>query len=332
MTGFYVSAAVSKTGAPTVHDLVHGVWMVKFEKSLGEIIPVYAPSRDLWGRLDYTLFHQGRKGVIIGADGWLFTDEEFSCPPHFADNIASNMAYVAQVRTMLQSRNTQLMVVPVPAKARVYSDRLGTHATPSCRTNLYKNTLATLKQLGIPAADLLPLMEASPEKDSLYLKTDTHWAPAGARLAAAAAAKMAEDVPYARKDFATTPGNSLPHDGDLARYVPGVGAPYILPDSITSFADDSPASSEDNLFGEDTPEITLVGTSYSANPLWNFEGFLKSALKADVLNMADEGLGPFAVMETYLKNDAWKNTPPKLVIWEIPERYIMTPSNHRIEK
>ena len=71
--------------------------------------------------------------------------------------------------------------------------------------------------------------------------------------------------------------------------------------------------------------MTLVGTSYSANTNWNFEGFLKEYLETDVLNMADQGLGPLVVMDKYLENDAWKNSPPRLVIWEMPERYLLMP-------
>ena len=41
--------------------------------------------------------------------------------------------------------------------------------------------------------------------------------------------------------------------------------------------------------------------------------------------MADQGLGPLVVMDKYLENDAWKNSPPRLVIWEMPERYLLMP-------
>jgi alginate O-acetyltransferase complex protein AlgJ len=76
------------------------------------------------------------------------------------------------------------------------------------------------------------------------------------------------------------------------------------------------------LFGESTIPVTLVGTSYSANPLWNFEGALKEALGADVLNVANQGEGPVVPMRDYLTGAEFRDAPPDLVIWEIPERFI----------
>jgi alginate O-acetyltransferase complex protein AlgJ len=56
--------------------------------------------------------------------------------------------------------------------------------------------------------------------------------------------------------------------------------------------------------------------------LWNFEGALKEALGADVLNVANQGEGPVRPMQEYLVSETLQNTPPELVIWEIPERFI----------
>jgi alginate O-acetyltransferase complex protein AlgJ len=79
---------------------------------------------------------------------------------------------------------------------------------------------------------------------------------------------------------------------------------------------------QSTLFSDNTPIVTLVGTSYSADPKWNFEGYLKEYLQTDVLNAAEQGLGPFETMKKYLQNESFLKTPPKLVIWEIPERYL----------
>jgi alginate O-acetyltransferase complex protein AlgJ len=76
------------------------------------------------------------------------------------------------------------------------------------------------------------------------------------------------------------------------------------------------------LFGDQSFPVALVGTSYSANPQWNFEGFLKEALQTDILNAADEGRGPFETMKDYLEDDSFATNPPDLIVWEIPERYL----------
>jgi alginate O-acetyltransferase complex protein AlgJ len=72
------------------------------------------------------------------------------------------------------------------------------------------------------------------------------------------------------------------------------------------------------------PRLALVGTSYSAQPSWNFHGALQEALGEDVGNYAKEGLGPFAPMFEYLRSKDFAQAPPRLVLWEIPERYLVT--------
>ena len=69
--------------------------------------------------------------------------------------------------------------------------------------------------------------------------------------------------------------------------------------------------------------MTLVGTSYSANARWGLESQLKATLGTDVINAAQEGKGPMVPMREYLKSATYRNAPPELVIWEIPERFIV---------
>jgi alginate O-acetyltransferase complex protein AlgJ len=86
--------------------------------------------------------------------------------------------------------------------------------------------------------------------------------------------------------------------------------------------DASQTDASTDLFGDEDIPVTLVGTSYSANSKWGFADFLKENFGTDVLNAADEGMGPFETMKKYLNDGAFKKTPPKLVVWEIPERYL----------
>jgi len=121
---------------------------------------------------------------------------------------------------------------------------------------------------------------------------------------------------------------AIVHKGDLLEFIPvgeffekaGLETETLKTLSLIKQESDEPE--EIDLFGDDNPPITLVGTSYSANKLWGFDQYLKEIFQSDILNAADEGQGPFQTMETYLNNDAFQNNPPQLLIWEIPERYI----------
>jgi alginate O-acetyltransferase complex protein AlgJ len=76
---------------------------------------------------------------------------------------------------------------------------------------------------------------------------------------------------------------------------------------------------EADLFGDaDLPNTALIGTSFSRNS--NFAGFLQQALGAPVGNFAKDGGAFSGAANSYLNNPASKETPPKQIIWEIPER------------
>ena len=325
----HLRPALSTLETPAAKDLIQGKWPKQFENAFRESLPVSLASRNLWGRLEYALFHEGRKGVIVGAQGWLYTNEEFSCPAHYKQNLIENQAFIDSVKKTLAQKNTRLAIVLVPAKTRVLPEHMGENSLPSCRKNLYTDIRSSLVSNNIPVTDLLPVMLSSVARESLYLKTDTHWTPDGAKLAARTTAQLVQasfkDIELPENSFTSQAGGTKPFAGDLTGYLPGVGLP---PDHFTSYISGTAVAStqiEQGLFGDAAPAVTLVGTSYSANTNWNFEGFLKEYLETDVLNMADQGLGPLVVMDKYLENDAWKNSPPRLVIWEMPERYLLMP-------
>ena len=57
----------------------------------------------------------------------------------------------------------------------------------------------------------------------------------------------------------------------------------------------------------------------------------EQALSAKVLNTGKDGGGFIQGMADYLADDAFKTAKPKLIIWELPERF-MTPKLDEREK
>lgn len=328
MLAVHFQTAVSKTESPTLDSIMYGKWSPVFEKNLNESLPVFEPSRTLWGKIEFALFKEGRSGVLVGEKGWLFTNEEFSCPSKWEENTAENLDYIGKASQAFEEKGIKLYVVLVPAKVRVYSDMVGKNVVPACRAGLYGDIMKDLHRRKISAVALLDAFKAAPDREELYLKTDTHWTTQGARMASVLVSAEVDLSALARKSFSSTQGEKISHSGDLLRYLPGVETAEIHPDDLQAFdtqevkEEGAEEDASQSLFGDDIPPVTLVGTSYSANPAWHFHGFLKAALDVDILNMADEGQGPFTVMEKYLTGDALKNTPPAVVIWEIPERYV----------
>jgi alginate O-acetyltransferase complex protein AlgJ len=91
---------------------------------------------------------------------------------------------------------------------------------------------------------------------------------------------------------------------------------------------DSPA--EASLLGDSgSPAITLMGSSYSGN--WTlFPDALRYTLQRDVLAVSvPANQGSWVGMESYLRDDAFQTRPPKLIVWELPERDMRAPPNFK---
>jgi len=234
------------------------------------------------------------------------------------------------VRRELTRHHIALLVAVIPAKTRVYPEYLNRKQPPKLRQALYTRTLATLQAEQIPTVDLLGPLRAGKRQQPTFLRTDTHWTPFGAQLAAQAiaASAHADTVNGATRAFLTQTGEKAFHRGDLFNFLPlDPWFGWLLPPQDT-FAQPHTVSSGDKgdlLGGDASPQVALVGTSYSAEPQWNFVGALEQAMQTDVLNYAKDGQGPFAPMLAYMRSADFRTAPPKLVVWEIPERYLPLP-------
>jgi alginate O-acetyltransferase complex protein AlgJ len=313
--------------------VIKGEWTPLYEKLFNKNLFTYEASKNNWGLINYVAFHEGNEGVLIGQDNWLFTKEEFDHQPAQKEKILKNLDYIQSVHSYLDKKNIDLVVALVPSKARVYSDKLGRYEFPAYKKEIYSEFLEDLDSRKIKAVNLLTPMQVERNKESVFLKTDTHWTPEGARLTARTIAGYLsqESFSFDKTSYLTSMDKKEEHKGDLLRYIPTDDSfasknlpvdtlPVFQTVEVNSEADAKDAAEQ--LFSEKSPAVTLVGTSYSANPKWNFAGFLKESMQTDILNAADEGLGPFETMDKYLDNEAFKKTPPELVIWEIPERYL----------
>jgi alginate O-acetyltransferase complex protein AlgJ len=318
------------------NGFLNGQWATLYEKDFNKHIGVYQASIYAWGALNYALYKNGKEGVLVGRDGWLFTKEEFDHYPDAQKKLKQKLDCILKVRDFLKTRDVRLLVLPLPSKARIYRDRLGRYMFPDYNEQIFDDFMKGLFQRNITAAAIRSVFLERKDKTNVFLKTDTHWSPYGARIAAReislSIAKEFPDISYQKRDYRTEYVEMLEHEGDLLRYVPlGNMASVLGPEkdrmpvmrTIEIGAGGAgEAGLAQALFRDASIPVALVGTSYSANRLWNFEGFLKEELQADVLNVSDEGLGPFKTMENYLKNEAFTSSPPEIVIWEIPERYL----------
>jgi alginate O-acetyltransferase complex protein AlgJ len=322
-----VGAAFAVMAHPWTADLseksvTNGAASHALEAELDKNIPVRQPSIDAWGVLEYNLFKNGRTGVLVGQDGWLFTDEEFKRPKNFDAEIQGKLEYIAKVKSELEANGTKLAVVVIPAKARVYAEHMGRYKKPAYWDGVYSSFQTSLNKLGVIAPNTLTALEAAKSKGDLFLKTDTHFTPTGARVVAGSVAQAvkASNLSLTPATFTEAPSKPAEHTGDLLKYIPMGNQQASGPKTDTLTLSTVEGSAGGGLMGEAKLEVALVGTSYSANDTFGFPGSLKLELGADLLNAAQEGKGPIVPMREYMKT--FKENPVKLVIWEIPERFL----------
>ncbi|MDD1016673.1 alginate O-acetyltransferase [Pseudomonas rubra] len=301
------------------------------ETHYDEQFPLKRIGTNLWAALDFKLFNEGRPGVVLGREHWLFSDEEFKPVANSDQFEQENLALIRGVRDTLQQRGVQLVLAIVPAKARLYPEYLGAQTPASLHSDLYNEFHAQARQAGVFAPDLLAPLQEAKARGQVFLRTDSHWTPMGAEVVAqhlAAAVARQTLLNGAPQLFVTEQRQSAPYKGDLTNFLPldPLFSNLLPPPDTLQKRSTRPAhaagASGDALFADTQIPVVLIGTSYSANPNWNFLGALQQALRSDVVNYAEDGHGPLLPMLKYLQTDAFKNSAPQLLIWEFPERYL----------
>lgn len=288
------------------------------------------PHRDgaigMIGALRYLAVGEGRKGVIAGDDGWLFTAEEVR---PLTGDLDLSLARIARVHEQLEAAGARLVVVPVPGKL----DVLVAHTDPATAegiATLYDAFLSGLRGHGVPALNARSALRGGAEAELSFFRTDTHWTQEGAEDVAQALAASGL-VELGETEFVIERSPRLEFTGDLVSFVTNddlAASIGLAPEVATPFTASAKAEGAglDIFAGTEVGATLLIGTSYSANPTFSFAESLKLALRRDVLNLAEEGRGPAQPMLDYLASPEFRDAPPELVIWEFPVRYLTDPA------
>lgn len=298
-----------------------------FEHAVTKAHPYRDPAVNAWAAFELQLFGEGRPGVIIGRDGWLFTREEF--PPRSALTTvrAQNVRHIVSVVRQLEADGLQVLVLPVPAKAEMYPEQVP--AALAARRIPASSLIEPLRAAGVKVVDVRPALRAAMAAGTrTYFRTETHWTPEGAAAVAGAVAAELRPLGYAESAaFVTRQTGVRTLASDLENFLPL--APYHaallpVPEQYYVYRTESTAGADsaEALFGTASRRVALVGTSYSADERWHFANWLRQRLGTDIDNVSLKAEGPFKPMATFLARRRAGELAPELVIWEIPVRSI----------
>ncbi|HEY0294500.1 MAG TPA: cell division protein FtsQ [Bordetella sp.] len=269
--------------------------------------------------------------VRQGCPGWLFIRDELMVYRDASAHAATRAQTVAAVQRDLASRGIKLLVIIVPDKSRIEAQHLCGLHRPASLDGRVNDWMAQLAAQGVRAVDLAPALRGV--QGDAYFHTDTHWTEAGAGAAAQAVAQRVHQLGLALPPGGAYKVEAQPvarRPGDLV-HLAGLDwlPPSMQPEPETAQAhtytpEAKAAATDDDLFGDaGLPIVSLLGTSYSRNS--NFAPQLAMALGSGVNNFARDG-GMFGgAAQAYFPSQAYTQTPPKLIVWEVDERDLQAP-------
>lgn len=314
-------------------------------QALEKALERYMPQRDALitfaNALRWRLTGGANEQVRLGRGDWIFLTEELQYASAGEARQQQRTALLRDAAQALAAKGVTLVVALVPDKARLHAD-LVVGGYPDYAQARYAQALSQLREGGVAVADTLAALQQAQREGEVYYRTDTHWNQRGAQAAARSVAEVVAPMvaQQPRTRFVTAAATAQPSErvGDLLRLMGLQDAPAFwrpAPDQERTETTTEQASAQDgaSLFGDATVPVVLTGTSYSLRG--NFHGYLQQALGVKVLNVARDGGGLLQASEKYLHDDAFLQTPPTVLVWEVPERFLtlaLTDEAHWLHK
>ncbi len=278
----------------------------------------------LWAVLNYQLFHEGRNGVIVGKNGWLFSNEEYTLCTTYQKIWRKNLQLIVQQVQQLRRHGFKVLVLLVPEKVDLYRNKLVNKSLHN-DIDLYRKSFLFLQQHDIDVVDVkTSLQRAITLGEQVFFRTDTHWTVRGAQEAARKVSEK-RSVPQGEDTFITTQADSKKMSGDLTNFIPTERffSKFGPSPDVLEQIRISKKENQTGLFDDIAVDTALVGTSYSADPRWSFADWLQYYLHTEIANYSEKGTGPFAPMQHFLKETLSKEKDISFVLWEIPVRYLV---------
>ena len=262
--------------------------------------------------------------AVIGRDGWLFPLWDVSARFEPAALLSATQV-MNEAAAALKAAGIAVAIALIPSKARTYRQFLPADARlPADVDKRYPAALAELRRSGALVPDLdTPFAAARGDAEHpLYFRSDTHWTPAGAEVAAVEFARRIKEAvrlpPAARRG--TQLGQPMPTrypQGDLVRWLPEDARAKYQAEQFP--LREALAGGAASLLDDDAADVAVVGNSF-VQPKYGFVPLLSNQLDRPVsLAWKGNNFGPFVTMLEYLKGPVFRKQRPKLLVWAVLE-------------
>lgn len=260
--------------------------------------------------------------VITGQDGWLFPAWE-SLSTVDNPGITRTVALLKDVRQQLERKHIHLVVLVVPMKAPLYTERLPADKPLSpAVARRYDRLQADLNKAGLTTLDLRPILRKTETgQQTAFYRADYHWTAWSAENTADAVAGLIGE----RYRLQGEPGGGAVLGewfdkrafGDLAaNFLPAVKRKAIGRDIYTV----RHQVEEHDLLIDDAPApVQVIGNSF-VQPYLGFTQKLSNALDRPVSLTWNPGdVGPWATMLQYLESPDFAAHAPQVIVWQFNE-------------
>ncbi|MDE2427243.1 MAG: cell division protein FtsQ [Burkholderiales bacterium] len=324
------------SGMDNIHRLLNGESTRQFTNQLNTHFLLSKPFAKIERGITWAIAGDTGVSVRTGCPDWFFLADELTPYDDAENNASARDHIVVQVAELLKKRGIKLVMAVVPDKSRIEKSHLCGLHRPAKFDRRIDDWIAPLRAKQIEVIDLrAPLQQLEGER---YYRSDSHWNEHGANAAAQAIAQRLQELQLVDKPAAAPQASAIQsrvvdRSGDLMRVANLEGLPAWLRPSVekTQLSVVAPVTvASDDLFGDaGLPSVVLVGTSFTRAS--NFVPFLSHYLGAPVANMAKDGGDFEGAAMTYLSGKTYQQEPPKVLLWEVPERMLqktLTPSEH----
>ncbi|MDA3874639.1 MAG: hypothetical protein PF795_11855 [Kiritimatiellae bacterium] len=212
------------------------------------LLDTHPDSQRFEGKEGWVFLGNELRHLAKGTD-WVLPDED-PVPPH-----RHPLEALKTLKAQLDELGIELVLMPVPAKAAMYPEHLPLDVSPDSPTGS-QLFLQELEKLDFTVIDLHSIYSREKSNAVLYCKTDSHWSPTGALIAAEAVADLLKSRPWMKEaasiNLTLRPGEDLTFQGDLVEEP----RKETLPFRKVQATNDQP------VFQDDSP-ILILGDSHT---------------------------------------------------------------------